>query len=117
MEEYKVNHGGAYPMTADEACDFLEKYAAQTGSASACTGSFGGSSHESVVTNDFTVSYFNNDLPHDYIGEIDEVDIGLSHWCNTDPVKFNEDPSHPITNGNEWPFDALFSRFVIWTSI
>ncbi|HSW80449.1 MAG TPA: type II secretion system protein [Candidatus Saccharimonadales bacterium] len=117
LEEYKNDHGGQYPKTADDACDFLAHYTVQSGSVSSCTGYFSGSDPVTVDTKYYSVAFFNNDIPHDYIGPVDEIDMAMSHWCNTDPAKFSEDPTHKITNGNAWPFDNLFDTFVIWTKL
>jgi prepilin-type N-terminal cleavage/methylation domain-containing protein len=117
MIQYKTDTG-KYPKTQNQACTFLSKYAGENGVTNVdCLSGFGSDTFISAKAHGYTIAYFNNDVPHDYIPPVDEIDIALSHWCNVDPTRFNEDPSHPITNGNEWPYDGLFTRFVIWTSL
>ncbi len=119
MQEYK-NNNAHYPETYDDACDFLLHYADTQGNKiiGGCDPSWSGYGEcVTVTTRLYTICYHNNNVPHDYTGKLDEISIALSHWCNTDPAKFDEDPSHPITNGNEWPFDELLSRYVIWTPL
>jgi prepilin-type N-terminal cleavage/methylation domain-containing protein len=117
MIQYESDHG-RYPTTEAEACAFLKSYSSENGAPVVdCTTGFDDDAHLTATVRGYTIAYFNNDVPHDYIPPVDEFDIALSHWCNTDPARFNEDPSHLITNGNSWPYDRLFIRFVIWTSL
>src|SRR5436190_398801 len=67
MEQYKSDHGGSYPVTAADACDFLKNYTIQSGTAGACTGFFSGGDPVTVDTKYYSVAFFNNDVPHDYI--------------------------------------------------
>jgi type II secretory pathway pseudopilin PulG len=120
MEDYKVNHNNKYPITEDEICDFLTNYAATKGNPAtdSCNPIFADPGDcVRLTTRLYDLCFHPNYVSHDYVGPLDEISFALSHWCNTDPTKFGEDPSHPITNGNEWPFDELFSRYAIWTKL
>jgi len=117
MEQYKADHG-KYPFSAVDACTFLTGYVADRANPAqgVCNPTFGGSVcvHMTIGRNDYC--YFSTNVPHDYLGPIGDIDIALSHWCNTDPVKFNEPADDVITNGNLYYYDTDISHFVVWAA-
>jgi prepilin-type N-terminal cleavage/methylation domain-containing protein len=122
LDEYYTSNNSTYPDTPTQICNFLQQYLPnQTGGAIACTPTYVPVRNCVLVSLDlYDVCFHNRSVsPHVYPNNLpvvpyDEVSVQLGHWCNTDPVRFNEPDANPITNGQTSDDNV---RFVVWTPL